>query len=110
MLAGGGSEIFLAENEGVTIIFKFYVMFSRFFGTYRFKKAPKLMEVYRHDHFTPAMIHFMVAAVIAKTAALTAPPGPVQSIESASELRDEREKEAQHRDDEEDLIKKSTNQ
>ena len=68
------------------------------------------MEVDRHDHFTPAMIHFMVAAVIAKTAALTAPPGPVQSIESASELRDKREKEAQHRDDEEDLIKKSTNQ
>jgi hypothetical protein len=109
LLAGGGSEIFLAENEGVTIIFKFYVMFSRFFATNRFKKAPKLMEVDRHDHFTPAMIHFMVAAVIAKTAALTAPPGPVQSIESASEPRDEREKEAQHGDDE-DLIKKSTNQ
>ena len=72
-------------------------MFSRFFTTYRFKKAPKLMEVDRHIHFMPAMIHFMVAAVFAKTAALTAPPAPVQSIksmETASELRDKREKEA----------------
>jgi RNA polymerase sigma-70 factor (ECF subfamily) len=55
------------------------------------------MEVDRHDPITPAMVHFMVAAVIAKTAALTAPPAPVQSIESmetASELRDKRKKEA----------------